>query len=286
MRDNKHGTERPAAKHPSLLAGKLEAADGHKLIPSHAVKQGKRYRYYIEQRLVQDDGVGTKGARYAAIEVEQAVLGILQRFLRCPAEIVAALGVQDLSPGSLKRIVGKAKALSDDLKDHHKAQDLISEVIEKVTIHQDALEMRIRLPELALHLGTETGSDDPIHSITSPCKLARRGQDLKFILPLLEDSNAFSRKDPALIQAVAKAHLWWEWIKLGEVESLTEIARRDGIDKAKVTRLLRLAFLSPQTLRHILNGKQPVSATVRMLTKVHELPTSWAEQETLLASFD
>jgi hypothetical protein len=52
------------------------------------------------------------------------------------------------------------------------------------------------------------------------------------------------------------------------------------------TRLLRLAFLSPRTVRHILDGKQPVSATVRMLTKVHELPTSWAEQETLLASFD
>ena len=84
MRNNKHGTEMPAAKHPSLLAGKLEAADGHKLIPSHAVKQGKRYRYYIEQRLVQDEGVGTKGARYAAIEVEQAVLGILASVSQWP----------------------------------------------------------------------------------------------------------------------------------------------------------------------------------------------------------
>jgi DNA invertase Pin-like site-specific DNA recombinase len=267
MRNNKHGTEKPAAKHPSLLAGKLEAADGHKLIPSHAVKQGKRYRYYIEQRLVQDEGVGTKGARYAAIEVEQAVLGILHRFLNGPAEIVAALAMRDLSPGSLKRIVGKAKALSE-------------------VIHQDVLEMRIRLPELAQLLGTETGSEDPTHNITSPCKLARRGQDLKFILPLLEDSNAFSRQDPALIQAVAKAHLWWEWIKLGKVESLTGIAQREGIDKAKVTRLLRLAFLSPQALRQILDGKQPVGATVRMLTRVHDLPTSWEKQETLLASFD
>ena len=286
MRNNKHGTEMPAAKHPSLLAGKLEAADGHKLIPSHAVKQGKRYRYYIEQRLVQDEGVGTKGARYAAIEVEQAVLGILHRFLNGPVEIVAALAMRDLSPGSLKRIVGKAKALSEDLKDHHKAHRLISEVIEKVVIHQDALEMRIRLPELAQLLGTETGSEDSTHNITSPCKLARRGQDLKFILPLLGDSNAFSRQDPALIQAVAKAHLWWEWIKLGKIESLAGIAQREGIDKAKVTRLLRLAFLSPQTLRQVLDGKQPVGATVRMLTRVHDLPTSWEKQETLLASFD
>ena len=135
-------------------------------------------------------------------------------------------------------------------------------------------------------LGTETGSEDPTHSITSPCKLARRGQDLKFILPLLGDSNAFSRQDPALIQAVAKAHLWWEWIKLGKIESLAGIAQREGIDKAKVTRLLRLAFLSPQTLRQVLDGKQPVGATVRMLTRVHNLPTSWHEQGTLLASFD
>jgi len=83
--------------------------------------------------------------------------------------------MRDLSPGSLKRIVGKAKALSEDLKDHHKAHRLISEVIEKVVIHQDVLEMRIRLPELAQLLGTETGSEDSTHNITSPCKLARRG---------------------------------------------------------------------------------------------------------------
>ncbi len=100
LRDNKHGIERASAKHPSLLAGRLETADGQKLIPSHAVKRGRRYRYYIEQRLVQDDGVGTKGARYAAEEVEKAVLAILQRFLNSPAEIVAALAIGEPSPGS------------------------------------------------------------------------------------------------------------------------------------------------------------------------------------------
>jgi hypothetical protein len=82
LSDNKRGTEMPSAKHPSLLAGRLETSDGQKLIPSHAVKQGKRYRYYVEQRLMQDEGVGTQGLRYAAEEVEKAVLAILQRFLK------------------------------------------------------------------------------------------------------------------------------------------------------------------------------------------------------------
>ncbi len=120
-----------------------------------------------------------------------------------------------------------AKPKPDDLKDHHTAHRLIFEVIDKVIVHQDALELRPQREKLAGLLGAESRSEDPEYVITSPCKLARRGQDLKFILPLLEDSNAFSRQDPALIQAIAKAHLWWDWIKSGEVKSLTEIAKRE-----------------------------------------------------------
>ena len=149
---------------------------------------------------------------------------------------------------------------------------LVSELFDKVIVHQDALELSLKLKELARLLGTETGSESPTHTINSPCKLARRGQDLKFILPLLDDRNAFSRQDPALIQAVAKAHLWWEWIKQGDVNSLSEIAKLEGIDKPKVTRILRLASLSPGIIRQIFDGRQPVRMTVKMLTRVHDLP--------------
>ncbi len=143
----------------------------------------------------------------------------------------------------------------------------------------------MRLPAFAPLLEIETGSEDPIHTITSPCKLARRGQDLKFILPLLEDSRTFSRLDPALIQAVAKAHFWWEWIKQGEVKSLSEIARREGIDKAQVTRWLRLAFVSPTLVRQIRAGTHPTRLTIETLTRDCDLPMSWQEQDALVAAF-
>jgi len=55
---NTRGTDRRTAKHPSLLAGRLETPDGQKLVPNHAVKRGVRYRYYIEQRLMHEEGVG------------------------------------------------------------------------------------------------------------------------------------------------------------------------------------------------------------------------------------
>ena len=139
---------------------------------------------------------------------------------------------------------------------------------------------------LARILGTETEFEDPVYAITSPCKLARRGQDLKFILPLLENSNAYSRRDPALIQAVAKAHLWWEWNKDGDVKSLSEIAKREGIDKAQVTRWLRLAFLSPILVRQIRAGTHPAGLTIEALTRQVDLPTNWQEQEVLVTAID
>ena len=88
------------------------------------------------------------------------------------------------------------------------------------------------------------------------------------------------------VEAVAKAHLGWDWIKIGEVKSLTEIARREGIDKAQVTRWLRLAFLSPTLVRKIRAGTHPTNLTIESLTRQVDLPTIWQEQEALVAVFD
>jgi site-specific DNA recombinase len=40
------------AKHPSPLKGKLFDETGDRLTPSHATKQGVRYRYYVSNRLL------------------------------------------------------------------------------------------------------------------------------------------------------------------------------------------------------------------------------------------
>ena len=67
-----------------------------------------------------------------AENLERAVVGVLQRFLDGAEEIVAALGIMDFSPGSLKRIIDHAKVLSENLNDHHQAYHLICEVIKEV----------------------------------------------------------------------------------------------------------------------------------------------------------
>ena len=60
-----------------MLAGLLVDARGEWLTPSHAVKKGRRYRYYVSAALITDAGTDREGWRLAAREIEEAVIRIL-----------------------------------------------------------------------------------------------------------------------------------------------------------------------------------------------------------------
>ena len=67
------------AAQPSLLAGTLFDGDGNRMTPSHAVKQGTRYRYYVSRPLiVKDQADGSAGLRIPAGEIEQLVVSLVQ----------------------------------------------------------------------------------------------------------------------------------------------------------------------------------------------------------------
>jgi site-specific DNA recombinase len=66
------------ATEPSLLAGVLVDARGERLTPSHAVKKGRRYRYYVSTALITEPGTDRpQGWRLAAQEIEDAVIKVL-----------------------------------------------------------------------------------------------------------------------------------------------------------------------------------------------------------------
>jgi len=314
LKSNTQGYRRAVAQHPSLLAGILCTGDGRKLVPSHAVKKGRRYRYYIEQRPGQAEAVGRKERyaalevetamitryrieqrpgqaeavgrreRYAALEVETAVITVLKRFLEDPIQVMAALSLESASPAVVRRLCDKAKGLSQRLSDSKETLRLIPEVLAAVIIHPSKLELIVNGTALANYLDVRIAEAQLTFTITSPIRLNRRGQELKFVLPLKDASENYCNPDPGLIRAVAKAHLWWQWITDGEVQSLREIAERENLDTPMVTRLIRLAFLSPKLISQIIEGMQPPSLTVKTLTREIDLPLVWDAQEEVLAA--
>jgi site-specific DNA recombinase len=66
---------------------------------------------------------------------------------------------------------------------------------------------------------------------------------------------------------------------------LQELAVRDGITRRYIRRLVNLAFLSPQLVEAIVQGRQPLELTATRLTEL-DLPLEWAEQRRLLADYN
>jgi hypothetical protein len=59
--------------------------------------------------------------------------------------------------------------------------------------------------------------------------------------------------------AIARGRAWFEELATCRARSLQDLANRDGITRRYIRRLVGLAFLSPQLVEAILQGRQPVA---------------------------
>jgi hypothetical protein len=129
---------------------------------------------------------------------------------------------------------------------------------------------------------SEAASDSAVE-LTAAVAFTRRGAETKLVPPELAQRSHSSTCDSVLIKAIARGHAWFEKLATGRARSLQELAKRDGITRRYIRRLFGLAFLSPQLVEAILQGRQPVELTATRLTEL-DLPLDWTEQHKLLAS--
>jgi len=78
----------PRIRQPSLLTGMLFDGRGDAMTPTHAVKKGTRYRYYVSRPLItKDRSDGSAGLRLPAEAIEQLVAGRVRQWLLDPGSI-------------------------------------------------------------------------------------------------------------------------------------------------------------------------------------------------------
>jgi site-specific DNA recombinase len=266
----------------------LVDARGERLIPSHAIKKGRRYRYYVSAALITEARTDLpQGWRIGAREIEEAVVRILIEGLTSPARLVERFGTAGMASDQIRKMLGRAArlaaALSDSLGERAK---LVRELVEKVVVEDRSLTIKLRCGPLlgggVPSSASEDGRDNAVE-LASPIAFKRRGAETKLVLPGLAQQNDRSRCDPAQIKAIARGRTWFEELATGRVRSLQELAKRDGITRRYIRRLVGLAFLSPQLVEAIQQGRQPVELTATRLTEL-DLPLDWTEQHRLLAS--
>jgi DNA invertase Pin-like site-specific DNA recombinase len=276
------------AAEPSLLAGLLIDARGDRLTPSHALKQGRRYRYYISTALITDAGTDrARGWRLAAREIEEAVIRILADALTSPASLVERFGAAGMPSDQVRRLLGRAARMAAALGGSAgERAKLVRELVEKIVVDEKTIIIELRRGPLLggdIPSSTSEAASDSAVELTAAVAFTRRGAETKLVLQGLAQRSHSSRCDPVLIKAIARGRAWFEELTTGRARSLQVLAKRDGISRRYIRRLVGLAFLSPELVEAILQGRQPVELTVTRLTG-RELPLDWTEQHKLLAS--
>src|SRR5438552_7165812 len=275
------------AAEPSLLAGLLTDARGERFTPSHAVKKGRRYRYYVSTALITEAGTDqSQGWRLPARDIEDAVIRVLADALTSPALLIERFGTAIPSEQSRKMLDRATRFAAALNRSPAERARVVRDLIETVVIEEDAIMIKLRRSPL---LGgavmpplSENPSDSPIE-LTTPVAFRRRGVETRLVLAAVASQNHRSKCDPTLIKAIARGRAWFEELAAGRARSLRELAERDGITRRYVRRLVDLAFLSPELVEAILQGRQPVELTATRLTEL-DLPLDWTEQRSLLTS--
>ena len=241
----------------SPLRGKLFDETGDRLTPSHTkTRKGVRLRHYIFHRPVTRRRDAHPDAwRLPAREPETKSAAAIRRMLTDNA--FAAWIVPDGRVDEIARVR--------------------SRLVDKIEIAPG--DMRVSLNGTMLADMPGIGTDaigDGLLSQNVPFQLRKRGVETRLIL-----ADGPTGIDATLIRNIAKANVWFEHLKAGK--SSAELAKDNDTSPRRIQQIIELAFLAPDIVRDVLEGKQPLGFTSKWHSR-HSLPSDWSEQRQLLTT--
>lgn len=264
------------SQHSSLLTGTIRDHVGRPMSPSHALKNKKRYRYYVSGTASVVDGVegDTPELRLNANELEEAVLEATAHLLADERAIVALPSVEALA---LHRRFERAKSLASTLQRSSKkeARDQLLTLGLGMTVHPNRIDASISRDKLVAVLdGTASPRIDDDDRITIPILVipVQRGPTLKLVIGSQKLSQP--RIDLDLIALLRKADAARRKL-FTQADGLSRPDREDE-------RIARLAFLAPDIVGAILEGRQPPMLTARRLIRHAAIPVNWKDQRQAL----
>lgn len=280
---------RTRAKNRSLLAGKLKDETGDKLVPSHANKNGRRYRYYVSFRLIRPETASNRkiddtaknppydrrhdGWRLPAEELEQQVMASVVSHIQ---GTITGNQFHGLSAGQFADLHASVDDLKHQIGCERTSRKIVG-LIDQIALAPGKLSITLIGSKLAALLGVDKKVlDEDILTFSDPFQIRKRGVETKLVL-----EHSRSRPDPVLVQNLAKAHHWYGMVKAGS--TVDEISEAENLSVRRIRQLIELAFIAPDITRMILNGQQPVGLTSEWLLR-HKLPVCWKEQRALIST--
>ena len=240
-------------KSDHLLTGLLFDDAGHRMVPTHATKDGIRYRYYVSlPHLKGESKTASVGSvsRVSAAEIEGIVVKSLNEHLIARKEKPASSIAQPV--------------------DHKTMLDHVT----RIDVHEDRITVQLRSGDAD---ATSDSSDD--HSLSIPWQKPPSKRARQILLP-----HGLTRRDvrperterrARLVNAIARGRRWLDEIVSGSITDIEQIAAREHCSVRQVNMTISLAFLAPDLVRAAVEGRLPRGIGVERL---RDAPAEWSRQ--------
>lgn len=112
--------------------------------------------------------------------------------------------------------------------------------------------------------------------VVIPLTVRRKNGRPKILPPADHVPSEARTQDAHVLRAIARAWNWRRKLERGEASTIADIANAERVTDRFISRMMRLAYLSPGVLEKLLIHRVPPALPLNDLIAVAELP--WAEQ--------
>ncbi|MFO1126506.1 MAG: recombinase family protein [Methylocystis sp.] len=277
------------AEAPSLLSGLIFDSDANRLSPTHAVKKGKRYRYYVSTALITGSRTAhPKGRRIPAGDIEGLALDRLRALFASDAEVSEAVAPLGLDASTQRAVLDRSARLAERWTTlaSLELRELVKSLVKRIQVGDDQILVSLdRVSILSIAMSDSTPKPKDCIPVVEPAVLAitaslrRAGKGVRLVI----GDGAAKPIDDGLASLIARAVAARNMLLSGRDDGVDAMAARLGVRRDYLAVLMRLSYLSPEVVCAILAGQQPVELTpTRLVALSRNLPHDWREQRRVL----
>lgn len=157
--------------------------------------------------------------------------------------------------------------------------EFITEVVEKVIVYTDHIIIKLRPMSADLFergaIEKDSHYNEKLLELSYPIKFGRKRGCVQIVEPN-QPSGETCERDMKLYNAVTQA-FYYKQVMDDQKISLSELSKREKLDRGYMGQILRLTTLAPDIIMAIIEGRQPKLLTARRLIRDH-FPYSWEDQ--------
>jgi site-specific DNA recombinase len=259
----------------TLLEGKLFDQDGNRFTPTYTQKKGRRYDYYVLQTEKLEPW--SKRTRVPAQQIDALVTAEIETLLKSPQRLQMELNASN-------ELLPKIQQSVAELQTKGESRKLLCSVLDRVCLLPNEVIVELRrdglLARLAGHESVPEMESGSTIRLATKAFLRRHGGTVRLVLP--PDHDSVIPATPHLAHAIARAHAWLQQIMQGEAPNQRALAKATGYDERYIARILPLAFLAPDVVENILDGRAQLPAFLS--TQLLTVPIHWGEQRKMFGS--